>query len=1120
MVARALDLQVVPSPPAAESRIGTILDGRYRLDAVLGTGGFGAVYRARHLLLDHDVAIKLLHGDVDPNAIKRLTREGKILARLDHLNCVRIMDFGGYEGAPYLVMELIAGRSLDQQLGRPWAPRRAVDVTIELLAGLAHAHALNLVHRDLKPSNVLLADGPDGSIVKIIDFGIVAVAAGEQLGSFTEQLTATGKIIGTPRYMSPEQLLGARLDARSDLYAVGLILFEMLAGHTAFEATDARRLAWLHAVAPPPPLPDEVPDELAQLVEELLAKSREGRPATAVHVRERLLAMRSSLPDEPSEPRAPEQLAADAADNTTVTGARQSVPGRQVGRFLLLRELGRGAMGVVHLAWDEALDRQVAVKLMRTSLADQRASERMVREARALARVTHPNVVGVFELGSHQGTLFVAMQYVRGRTLRAWQSERPRAWTETLARLVEAGRGLAAVHATGLIHRDFKPDNVLVGDDERARVVDFGLVRSISPALDMIDRVAAGPPDADVDPLEAKLTRTGAIIGTPAYMALEQLAGDQVDARSDQFAFCVVAYEALHGQRPFVGRSLEELAANLTAGRLQERERTVPRKLDEVLARGLQVMPASRWPNMDALLDALEHAGGMRERWPIRGLIAGAIGLALVGLAAWALGDEGQTEPSVAVTDRAPIRDEDLEARNRELAQALDVARAQLARARPEHPDSWRDVIELTGRHRGAATMSLDLRAALHAVAGAMHESHALREVGEVEALSWSGSLLALARREGGIALWDADTRALVRTLEHGETLHAPTFSRDGELLVARDRSDHAVLWHVSTGTKLGMIEQPGLRFVGFVRDTRQLVVASDEGTSLWELVRGRELERTSELREDVDGQLEYEQRGPVPNGSGSHVASVGEDGIAWVRASRSIAVAGELPPLGQLAGDGSAWLASDDRVLTFDAEGRIVMWSVPTGEQLATFTVSGPISALALSSDASMLATASGAGPTRIEVWTRTGERTHALELDGDVRALAFSPDGQRLASAGIGPRVEFWSLADGSRVAELPTAESAIHALAFSPDAALLAVAGSEVHLWQLDVAFDLATLAGAPASVRSLTFTPDGRQLVMLRDDGSLLRRWVDESTLLAELCRVRGCEHENGAHKGPH
>jgi len=201
-----------------------------------------------------------------------------------------------------------------------------------------------------------------------------------------------------------------------------------------------------------------------------------------------------------------------------------------LGRFALVRQIGQGGMGVVYTALDELLGRAVAIKMIRADRAGAVAVARILREAQALARLSHPNVVQLHDVRTADGQIFLAMEYVPGRTLRAWLEQRP-GRAEILARFAEAGRGLAAAHAAGLVHRDFKPDNVLVGDDGRVRVVDFGLVAADEPARATLVDAAPDPGASDT------LTRAGAVVGTPAYMAPEQLRGEAADARSDQFAF-------------------------------------------------------------------------------------------------------------------------------------------------------------------------------------------------------------------------------------------------------------------------------------------------------------------------------------------------------------------------------------------------------------------------------------------------------------------------------------------------------------------------------------------------------------------------------------------------------
>ncbi|MCY1013942.1 protein kinase [Nannocystis pusilla] len=242
---------------------------------------------------------------------------------------------------------------------------------------------------------------------------------------------------------------------------------------------------------------------------------------------------------------------------------RALFPGRggplRIGRFTVLGQVGRGAMGVVYACYDDLLDRKVAVKLLKhTAAGDPSAAQVRLREAQALARLDHPDVVKIHDVGTFEDRVYLAMEFVDGQTLGAWLTAAPRTWQEILAVVIAAGEGLAAAHAKGLVHRDIKPDNIMVGGDGRVRLMDFGLARaeaSAAPAGEL-----AGASGTTV------LTHTGAIMGTPAFMAPEQFLGEPVDARSDQFALCATAWEALYGQRPFAGDTLPTLMASVTAG--------------------------------------------------------------------------------------------------------------------------------------------------------------------------------------------------------------------------------------------------------------------------------------------------------------------------------------------------------------------------------------------------------------------------------------------------------------------------------------------------------------------------------------------------------------------------
>lgn len=290
--------------------------------------------------------------------------------------------------------------------------------------------------------------------------------------------------------------------------------------------------------------------------------------------------------------------------------------------------LGTGAMGVVYLATDVGLDRQVALKLHKSSNDDPRAS-RMWREAKAMARLSHPNVVTVHEVGVFRDRVYIAMERITGGTLRDWlQTRRP--WKDVVAAFVQAGRGLAAAHRVDLVHRDFKPTNALMGDDGRVRVSDFGLARA---ALDdgTSGRTFPVARTDDSPSLEDRLTQTGAAVGTPAYMSPEQLDGRGVDHRADQYAFCVALHEGLYGVRPFPAESVRELIDAAMRGEVREppQDRSVPAWVSAVVHRGLRPSPDDRFESMESLLEALGRDPTRRRR-VVGGSVLG--GIAIGGL--------------------------------------------------------------------------------------------------------------------------------------------------------------------------------------------------------------------------------------------------------------------------------------------------------------------------------------------------------------------------------------------------------------------------------------------------------------------------------------------------------
>ena len=323
-------------------------------------------------------------------------------------------------------------------------------------------------------------------------------------------------------------------------------------------------------------------------------------------------------------------------------GSDADVP-ETIGRYRVIELLGKGGMGAVYRARDPELDRDVAVKMVRRAVAgrSEAARQRALREAQAMARLSHPNVVEVYDVGLDEDRLFIAMQLIEGPTLSEWKGP---GWRSVVGAYLEAGEALCAAHREGLVHRDFKPANVMITRDGVVKVLDFGLARLVSDPVSSEAEPSGGSSALDVD-----LTSTGMVVGTPAYMAPEQFTGRDVDERSDQFSFCVALWEALWGTRPFRGLGLHEVRGAVLRQEFDEVPRgDVPKRVRQALRRGLKVQPAERHEDMDALLSALRDAG--RGRSPL--LYAGIGGFAIgIGLGVWQhLGDaEACTDAALAL---------------------------------------------------------------------------------------------------------------------------------------------------------------------------------------------------------------------------------------------------------------------------------------------------------------------------------------------------------------------------------------------------------------------------------------------------------------------------------------
>ncbi len=454
-----------------------------------------------------------------------------------------------------------------------------------------------------------------------------------------------------------------------------------------------------------------------------------------------------------------------------IPAPRELRPGSRLDRYVVEAVLGKGGMGIVYAAHDTALARPVAVKIIRPDFdrAPEDARARLLREARAMARLTHANVVTVHDVGMFEDQLFVAMEFVDGMTLKRWLQEAPRSWREIVAAFVQAGRGLEAAHAVDLVHRDFKPENVLFGSDGRVRVTDFGVAHLASESSEPARRDDPGHAAAS---LFSRITGTGLHFGTPAYMSPEQLLEQPTDARTDQFSFCVALYEALYGQAPFGGESIAEHMQSVVAGAVRPPGRSkVPKRVGRTILRGLSRAPDDRYPSMRELLAELEDALSSQRR---------RTALMFVGV-------------GVAV---------------------LAVVAARIERVQPCSGAAGRLAAEWSPEVRGAVTAALMASGSAYAAESATRTTSALDDYAAAWRASSTESCLSTHRHEQSQALLDLRAACLNERLDELGAL-VRVLRSDAATIAARSVSAAQSLTPVSTcgpGKLLQTEHLPGSR--------------------------------------------------------------------------------------------------------------------------------------------------------------------------------------------------------------------------------------------------------------------------------------------------------------------
>ncbi len=395
--------------------------------------------------------------------------------------------------------------------------------------------------------------------------------------------------------------------------------------------------------------------------------------------------------------------AAKRADGTLAAGT-------VLGRYILVERIGTGGLGDVYAAYDPELDRKIAIKLLKPEATEAGVegmgdpTTRLLREAQAMAKLNHENVVTVYDVGTFAGQVFIAMEFIRGDTLTRWGAAKARTWSEIRDVFVAAGEGLAAAHAVGLVHRDFKPANVLVSDKGEVTVLDFGLARIVDAEAPMSDERSMQAPVRGVPKpmslLDHAVTDVGLVLGTPPFMAPELFEGAPGSAQSDQFAFCVSLYKALHGIRPYPAQTVDEHIDAVQRGEpiVERRNKAVPVWLHRAALRGVDRDPARRFPSMTALLAAMQTDRRRRKRW----FLAAVIGVPLLSLGAVGAAFALRPEATAAEID--------------ETKEIVAQARAAAAKGYyvyppsddPAHDTAYSKVLELEGMEGAIAGPAQD----------------------------------------------------------------------------------------------------------------------------------------------------------------------------------------------------------------------------------------------------------------------------------------------------------------------------------------------------------------------------------------------------------------------------
>ena len=557
---------------------GSTLAGRYEILKMLGEGGMGTVYKAKDRELDRLVALKVIRPEYanHPETIRRFKQELILARQVTHRNVIRIFDLGIADSFKFITMDYVEGRDLSKILSDKgkFSVSDGCEIVRQICSGLEAAHSEGVVHRDLKPQNIMLdAQGR----VFLMDFGLARSM--ELVG-----MTRTGALIGTPTYMSPEQARGEKADVRTDVFALGVIFYELLTGKRPYKdepmmATLVRRTKEL--ATPPSQVDSSIPEPISDIVMKCLQIKTDLRYQSAEEI---LRDLNLILPAQSSSGQSASMLGPQAFSSGSFFGPRYRIESL----------LGEGGMGKVYKAQDGELRRTVALKLVRPELAsDPSSMDRLKQEILLASKVSHKNILRIHDLGDVGGLKFISMAFVDGRDLHQIISAEGQLPVPRAVRITrQLCLALEAAHSEGVIHRDLKPQNVLVDQEDQVFVSDFGLAKSLEVHASM-------------------MTSTGEVNGTPRYMSPEQVESGPVDHRSDLYSLGLILYEMVTADLPFESDSvLQAMYQRVTQSPKSPKTLNpdLPDYLVNIIMRCLEKDSAQRYQHARDILVDLDRA--------------------------------------------------------------------------------------------------------------------------------------------------------------------------------------------------------------------------------------------------------------------------------------------------------------------------------------------------------------------------------------------------------------------------------------------------------------------------------------------------------------------------------